>query len=206
MSSGGGVNVDFYKSQMLKQLDALDTKLLQNEYVRLVQQKTQVRPAFFSIGAVSLVTLFLVWGVGAQFVTNLIGFGYPLYESYRTLSLNQTHASTAALDSQWLTYWVIYGAFTLVESMTDFFLFWIPFYHVVKVGFLVWCFLPSTRGAEVVYHKVIEPVLVRWESRIDGVGRDTKRAVNRVVQDVASEVADAHRASVNDAKEPGAPQ
>ena len=52
-------------------------------------------------------------------------------------------------------------------------------------------FLPQTRGAELIYAKVVEPVLVRYEGRIDQVGRDTKRAASRVVADVAQEVANA---------------
>ena len=138
--------------------------------------------------------LLLVWGFGAQFVTNLIGFLYPLYESYRSLataSSSAVNAATTHSQQQWLTYWIIYASFSLVESLTDFFLYWIPLYHLVKIAFLVWCFLPQTRGAEVVYAKVVEPVLVRYEGRIDQVGRDSKRAVNRVVADVAQDVANA---------------
>ena len=135
--------------------------------------------------------LLLVWGFGAQFVTNLIGFAYPLYESYRSLAASSASSATTHSQQQWLTYWIIYAAFSLVESLTDFFLYWIPLYHAVKIAFLVWCFLPQTRGAEVIYAKVVEPVLVRYEGRIDQVGRDTKRAANRVVADVAQDVANA---------------
>jgi receptor expression-enhancing protein 5/6 len=150
--------------------------------------------SFLFVGVSVFGFLLLVWGFGAQFVTNLIGFGYPLYESYRSLSSSSSTSANAATthsQQQWLTYWIIYGTFSLVESLTDFFLYWVPLYHIVKIAFLVWCFLPQTRGAEVIYAKVVEPVLVRYEGRIDQVGRDSKRAVNKVVADVAQEVANA---------------
>jgi len=176
---------------MLKHADQLDQKLLTNDYVKQIHDKTQVRPAFLFVGVSVFAFLLLVWGFGAQFVTNLIGFAYPLYESYRSLASTSASAAATHSQQQWLTYWIIYATFSLVESLTDFFLYWIPLYHLVKIAFLVWCFLPQTRGAEVVYAKVVEPVLVRYEGRIDQVGRDSKRAANRVVADVAQEVANA---------------
>ena len=36
-------------------------------------------------------------------------------------------------DTRWLTYWVVYAAFMLVETFTDIFFFWIPFYSFLKV-------------------------------------------------------------------------
>lgn len=46
-------------------------------------------------------------------------------------------------DTKWLTYWVVYSAFSLVEFFTDIFLFWIPFYWLLKVSFLVFFLLLS---------------------------------------------------------------
>lgn len=38
---------------------------------------------------------------------------------------------------QWLTYWVVYSTFTLIESATDVLALWIPLYPVVKVTILM---------------------------------------------------------------------
>lgn len=37
-------------------------------------------------------------------------------------------------DTKWLTYWVVYSVFSLVEFFSDIFLFWIPFYWFLKVS------------------------------------------------------------------------
>jgi len=37
-------------------------------------------------------------------------------------------------DTQWLTYWVVYAAFGIVEYFADLVLFWIPFYFLLKVS------------------------------------------------------------------------
>jgi hypothetical protein len=36
-------------------------------------------------------------------------------------------------DTKWLTYWVTYAFFSLLEFFSDIFLFWIPFYNLSKV-------------------------------------------------------------------------
>lgn len=36
-------------------------------------------------------------------------------------------------DTQWLTYWVVYGLFSVLEAFSDIFLFWFPFYYLSKV-------------------------------------------------------------------------
>ena len=37
-------------------------------------------------------------------------------------------------DTQWLTYWVVYAAFGIIEYFTDIFLSWVPFYFLAKVS------------------------------------------------------------------------
>lgn len=37
-------------------------------------------------------------------------------------------------DTKWLTYWVVYGVFSLGEFFSDIFLYWFPFYYAFKVG------------------------------------------------------------------------
>jgi hypothetical protein len=45
-------------------------------------------------------------------------------------------------DTQWLTYWVVYGVFSIAEFFSDLFLSWFPFYYMLKVHwFLNYCFL-----------------------------------------------------------------
>lgn len=40
-------------------------------------------------------------------------------------------------DTVWLIYWVVYSFFALLEFFTDIFLFWIPFYWLLKVRWVM---------------------------------------------------------------------
>jgi len=180
------MSLDQYKAQANKQLDQIDATLLQNDYAKLIHSKVPVRPSFLALGVTSFTLLFMVWGFGASFVANLIGFVYPLYASFE--SLQQPRNSAQSQQEKWLVYWVTFGTFSLVESMTDFFLYWIPLYHVAKVAFLVWCFAPQTNGANVLYKRIIEPLLIKYESSIDSASVKGRRAADRVTGDIADEI------------------
>ena len=42
-------------------------------------------------------------------------------------------SATKEDDTKWLTYWVVYGIFSVAEFFADIFLSWFPFYYIGKV-------------------------------------------------------------------------
>jgi len=48
---------------------------------------------------------------------------------------------------QWLSYWIIFSLFTLVEFFLDIILAWVPLYYEAKLIFILWLALPQTKGA-----------------------------------------------------------
>eukprot|EP00195_Chlamydomonas_chlamydogama_P009571 CAMPEP_0202896114 /NCGR_PEP_ID=MMETSP1392-20130828/5176_1 /ASSEMBLY_ACC=CAM_ASM_000868 /TAXON_ID=225041 /ORGANISM="Chlamydomonas chlamydogama, Strain SAG 11-48b" /LENGTH=200 /DNA_ID=CAMNT_0049581353 /DNA_START=80 /DNA_END=682 /DNA_ORIENTATION=- len=96
------------------------------------------------------------------------GIIYPVYCSFRALENNDPKAkANRDDDEQWLTYWAMYGLFTLVEHTTDNILKHIPYYYHLKFGFLVWLMAPNTKGAHVLYQKAVRPVLRRFQPKLD---------------------------------------
>ena len=96
--------------------------------------------------------LFIVFGIGQAILTNLIGVAYPVFMSFYALE-----SDGADDDKQWLTYWVVFGLFSIVDQFAGFVLAFIPFYYVLKVATLIWLFHPSTLGATFVFYNYIEP-------------------------------------------------
>jgi len=73
-------------------------------------------------------------------------YGYNILQNYYCYCLGivvqEVHSpcSCKAIDSeekdddtQWLTYWVVYAAFGIMEYFTDLLLSWVPFYFLAKV-------------------------------------------------------------------------
>lgn len=50
-------------------------------------------------------------------------------------------------------------------------------------AFLVWCFLPSTQGARVIYHQVVQPLLTKYEGEIDRTAATVAKNVKKMSQD-----------------------
>merc|ERR1711972_938603 len=107
--------------------------------------------------------LWLAFGFGAQLLANIVGFVYPAYCSIRALE-----SSVKSDDTQWLTYWVVFAAFSVVEYFADFIAGWVPFYWLSKCLFMVWCMAPlENNGSALIYSKVILPFFLEHSPKID---------------------------------------
>jgi len=163
-------------------LAEVDKKIQQYPAIQQHASKLPIRPSFALLGVAGVFILIVLFSVGGNALCNLVGFGYPIYASFKALKSKQVED-----DAQWLTYWIVFSFFSLVESFTDFFLFWIPFYYLFKMLTLIWLYLPQTRGADLVFKKVIEPVLSKYEKQIDGGLSKGQEGIQQVRRKVIGE-------------------
>ncbi len=61
-------------------------------------------------GVLFLLVLFIVFGIGAQLLTNLIGVAYPAFMSFNALETVEVDD-----DKMWLTYWIAFGLFSIAD-------------------------------------------------------------------------------------------
>lgn len=133
-----------------------------------VEEKTGIKKNYLATGSLCSLGLYLIFGYGASLVCNLIGFVYPAYTSVKAIE-----SADKKDDTIWLTYWVVYGVFSVVEFFSDIFLFWFPFYYLGKCAFLLWCMAPfSWNGSQILYSRFILPFFLKHHRTVDSVVSD----------------------------------
>jgi len=131
----------------------VDKELSKYPALNNLEAQTQIPKAYSVIGLLSVFSFLIFFNIFAGFLSNVLGWALPAYFSLKALETPQSGD-----DVQWLTYWTVFGGFTVLENMIDP-VGWFPYYYVFKTVFIVWLILPSTKGAQVIYHKVYRPVL-----------------------------------------------
>ena len=58
----------------------------------------------------------------------------------------------------------MFGLFSIIDHFAYFILHYIPFYHFLKLCFLVFLYLPQVKGATIVYNFCIEPYFEELDS------------------------------------------
>ncbi|ORY71984.1 TB2/DP1, HVA22 family-domain-containing protein [Pseudomassariella vexata] len=137
----------------------LDRELSKYPALNNLEKQTSVPKVYGVIGLATLYFFFIVFNLGGQLLTNLAGFIVPGY-----YSMNALFTTSKADDTQWLTYWVVFAFFTVIESLVSV-VYWFPFYFTFKFVFLLWLGLPAFSGAQIIFRSFMQPMLGKYFSQ-----------------------------------------
>lgn len=83
------------------------------------EARTGIPKAYGVLGGAGLFSVFIFFNLAAGFLTTLLGWALPAYFSLKALE-----TPSQGDDTQWLTYWTVFGAFQIVEYFSDMILYW----------------------------------------------------------------------------------
>ncbi|XP_059145994.1 uncharacterized protein LOC131933222 [Physella acuta] len=92
----------------------------------------------------------------------VFGTLYPAYASYKAVRTKNVKEYV-----KWMMYWIVFALFCSVETFSDVFLSWLPFYYELKIVFVLWMLSPMTQGSSFLFKKFVHPQLARREKDID---------------------------------------
>ncbi|XP_071982371.1 receptor expression-enhancing protein 1 isoform X3 [Engystomops pustulosus] len=98
----------------------------------------------------------------SRLVVLIFGTLYPAYYSYKAVKSKDIKEYV-----KWMMYWIIFALFMTLETFTDIFLCWFPFYYELKIAFVAWLLSPYTKGSSLLYRKFVHPTLSSKEKEID---------------------------------------
>lgn len=129
------------------------------------------------VGAGALVALLVTFIIfGSTILTLTITVLYPSVKSIKAIeSTGDTD------DKEWLTYWIIFGLFTLIDDFTCCFLGLIPYYYWIRLAFFVYLLAPQTQGALFLYNKVVKDLLSKNKDAINSLIADVKGSATEAV-------------------------
>ncbi|KAJ8952888.1 hypothetical protein NQ318_006504 [Aromia moschata] len=87
---------------------------------------------------------------------------------------------------KWMMYWIVFALFTCIETFTDVFLSWFPFYYEIKIVLVIWLLSPATKGSSILYRKFVHPMLSSREQEIDEYITKAKEQSYKQVLDLGS--------------------
>ncbi|KAI9920698.1 hypothetical protein PsorP6_002588 [Peronosclerospora sorghi] len=118
--------------------------------------------------------------MGASFSRYLciaVGIAYPVYASFKALERPESGHD----QKQWLTYWIVYGASTSVETVVSPLMCLVPGYNFTKTLFLIWMMSTPTKGATMLYNKLLCPFLKEKEPYVDRKLLEAKEAAENAL-------------------------
>ena len=147
----------------------------------LIEKKVGQNPKII-IGILVGGLILTIIGFFERQITTIIGIVLPTYWSIKAIESPETED-----DIQWLTYWSVYAVFSFFDLFAKFILKFIPFYFVLKLVFLIWCFMPNTKGATFIYKNLLSKYFKKYEAKFDKIA-DKFKPLNEKIFDKEKEI------------------
>mmetsp|Transcript_57248 Transcript_57248/g.63945 ORF Transcript_57248/g.63945 Transcript_57248/m.63945 type:complete len:166 (-) Transcript_57248:328-825(-) len=146
--------------EIVQQIDDFIAKypaMTQYDKFKELEEKTGYSKVYFFVGALSTILLLVYITGGMKLVSDLVGFLYPAYMSFKSLEGGKTVDGDA---TQWMTYWIIFCSISLLENTFPFLASTVSFFYIVKIGVIIYLYHPKTNGAQVIYSSCLRPYVL----------------------------------------------
>ncbi|KAI5743139.1 hypothetical protein M8J77_014971 [Diaphorina citri] len=147
-------SINIYRSSIENILN--DKSQVWHPCLCIVEQKCGISKTNMFLVVCFLLVIYLMFGMGAALLCNLIGFIYPACQTVKTMC-----SPNLAKNIKWLTYWLIFASISLVDHFSDWLEALFPLYWLIKCVFLLWCMSDiCSNGSYVIYSCFLKPMFL----------------------------------------------
>ena len=143
--------------------------------MKVIQEKTGFKGIYVVCFLIVCVVL-VYFNIFDSLITNVVGTAYPIFYTIKSIEENSDE-----LQKNWLTYWVVFGSFTIVDLFSPIIIKFVPFYFVMKILFLIWLEMPGSSGCKIVYHLLIKKIFAAFQEDIDKYVDDVKNIIDESI-------------------------
>ena len=144
--------------------------------------KAGVNPGLILAGIGSILMLILLIMQGWTILVTCITVLYPAVHSIRAIESPDEED-----DKVWLTYWMVFGLFTVAETFFGFVFYFIPYWDWIRLGLFIWLLLPNFNGAKVIYDSVVRKLMKDNQATIEKWISMTSNVASNVQADLKKE-------------------
>ena len=144
-----------------------------------LSKKANVEPGYILAAGIALSCLLILIFLGGTILTAVVTVVYPAFKSIKALETKDDEDD----DKVWLTYWTVFGIFTLLDEFAFFILNLIPFYFYIRLLFFIWMMAPQTQGAQTLYKSIVRPLLRQHKDKIEKIIAEVKGSAVSVAKE-----------------------
>ena len=145
-----------------------------SDIMKGIKEKTGIN-GIYVISFLLMCIILVYLGIFESLITNMVGTLYPGFSTIKAIEKKKNL-------KEWLTYWIIFGTFIIVDIFSNIFMKFIPFYFVLKISFLIWMFLPGSNGCKFVYNNIIDKIFKLIEEPIDMILDETGNITSSIIK------------------------
>ena len=177
--------MDKVKEALAKNTGLFDPLGSQITFINDLSKSAGVNPGAPVFFVFMLTIIFMTYAYGWLILVTALTIIYPSLRSIRAIQTPE-----GADDKTWLTYWMVFGTFVVLETFVGFLLEMLPYWHMLRMVFFIWLLLPYFNGAEVLYTKVMKPLLSDNKDKIQDLIKKTQTAATAGVAEATKKATD----------------
>jgi hypothetical protein len=160
---------NFIRQEFISRISFLENKTSKTWLFRSFVQ-LGISPLYLFIALIIILGTMIgnMYKRSVYLLCNLVGVVYPAYKSIQAIDLfsaiSEGEVSNSSIvivneQKQWLTYWAVYGWLQVVDYWSTWLLEMFPGYNLFKLMFLYWAQNNRSRGATLIFEKILKPLL-----------------------------------------------